>query len=71
MAIETSFIVFLTRSRNGCSVVVVVAEGRGKQRGRQSGSAVVNPSNRTQRERMARDTRQELVHCVQQEAMVR
>ena len=47
-----------------------VAEERETQR-KGGGSAVVNPSNRTQREMMAQDTRQELVQCVQQKAMVR
>ena len=45
-------------------VVEVVAEERGKQRGRGSGSWVsTRPTE--QREMMARDTRQELVQCVQ------
>ena len=64
-------VVLLTRSRSGCSVVVVVlvAERETERKGKRFFG--VNKSNRTEREREERDTRHELVQCVQQKAMVR
>ena len=52
-------------------VVVVVAEGRGKQRRRGSGSALVNPSNRTEREDGARHAARIGAMCPNKKAMVR